>query len=136
MILADSGVFIAAANAKDRHHSACADLVRSRNGHILVSPLVIAEVSFMIGKWGGTSAKAAFLDSFASGSLILATLTPTDISRMAEVLRKYAELDLDAADASIIALAERLRITTIATVDHRDFTVVRPLHTKAFDLVP
>jgi predicted nucleic acid-binding protein len=39
-------------------------------------------------------------------------------------------------DASIIAVAERLNVTTIATLDRRDFTVVRPVHCQAFELIP
>ncbi len=35
-----------------------------------------------------------------------------------------------------MALAERLDVTTIATLDHRDFRVVRPAHTDAFELIP
>jgi uncharacterized protein len=39
-------------------------------------------------------------------------------------------------DASVITIAERLGVTTIATLNHRDFTVVRPRHVDAFELVP
>jgi hypothetical protein len=55
---------------------------------------------------------------------------------MAELVGQYANLDLGAADASVVALAERLGVTTIATVDRRDFSVVRPKHVAAFELVP
>ena len=61
---------------------------------------------------------------------------PADYERMAELVGQYANLDLGAADASIVALAERLGVSTIATVDRRDFSVVRPKHVAAFDLVP
>lgn len=39
-------------------------------------------------------------------------------------------------DARIVAIAERLNVTTIATMNHRDFTVVRPAHCEAFELIP
>ena len=55
---------------------------------------------------------------------------------MAERVGQYANLDLGAADASIVALAERLGVSTIATVDRRDFSIVRPKHIAAFGLVP
>lgn len=47
-----------------------------------------------------------------------------------------ADLPLDLIDASLVAVAERLGLTTIATLDHRDFRVVRPTHCDAFELVP
>ena len=55
---------------------------------------------------------------------------------MAELVWQYRDLPLGAADASIVALAERLAVTAIATVDRRDFRVVRPRHVDEFELVP
>ena len=42
----------------------------------------------------------------------------------------------DIIDASTIAIAERLDQTVIATLDERDFRIVRPAHIDAFDLLP
>lgn len=39
-------------------------------------------------------------------------------------------------DASIVAIAERLGVTQIATLDRRHFGVVRPNHVDAFTLLP
>jgi uncharacterized protein len=55
---------------------------------------------------------------------------------MAELIETYADLRLGTIDASVIATAERLGLTSIATLDHRHFSVVRPRHTKAFTLLP
>jgi len=55
---------------------------------------------------------------------------------MAELVSQYDDLRLGTTDASIIALAERLNITEIATLDRRHFTAVRPCHVEAFTLLP
>jgi predicted nucleic acid-binding protein len=52
---------------------------------------------------------------------------------MAELVERYADLPLGAADASVIAIAERLGASEIATLDRRDFAVVRPRHVKGLD---
>ena len=49
---------------------------------------------------------------------------------MAELVETYADLPLGAIDASVVALAERLGLTTVATLDRRHFTVVRPKHVE------
>ena len=49
-----------------------------------------------------------------------------DYERMAALVEQYATLPLGASDASVIALAERLDITEVATLDLRHFRVVRP----------
>lgn len=46
------------------------------------------------------------------------------------------DLPLGIVDAAVITIAERLRLTAIATLDRRHFTVVRPRHTAAFVLLP
>ncbi len=55
---------------------------------------------------------------------------------MAELIETYADLRLGTVDASVIATAERVSATVIATLDRRHFTIVRPRHVDAFDLVP
>lgn len=55
---------------------------------------------------------------------------------MSELVEQYADLPLGTTDASVIALAERLDINEIATLDRRHFTVVRPRHVDAFTLLP
>jgi predicted nucleic acid-binding protein len=59
-----------------------------------------------------------------------------DLARVAELVRRYADLPLGTVDASVVATAERLGLHEIATVDRRDFTVVRPAHVDAFTLLP
>lgn len=56
--------------------------------------------------------------------------------RMAALVRQYADLKLGGTDAAVIATAERLGITRVATVDRRHFTVVRPKHVASFALLP
>ena len=63
-------------------------------------------------------------------------LTAEDWQRCAELAEQYASLRLDLIDASLVAVAERLGHTRLATLNHRDFTVVRPRHASAFTLLP
>jgi predicted nucleic acid-binding protein len=60
----------------------------------------------------------------------------TDLRRMSELVRQYADRRLGGTDASLVAVAERLGVTTIATMNRRDFDNVRPHHAPAFTIVP
>lgn len=84
----------------------------------------------------GPPAEAAFVTSIATGELTVIELTPADWARCAELIDAYTDLGLGLVDASVIAIAERLGVTTIATMNHRDFAVVRPTHCAAFELIP
>src|ERR1700678_4106292 len=84
--------------------------------------------------WGrehGSPAEAAFLRSFGRRELTLVPLTVADTDRMAALVETYASLRLGGVDASVIAVAERLNVATVATLNRRDFTVVRPRHVQA-----
>jgi predicted nucleic acid-binding protein len=63
-------------------------------------------------------------------------LVDADFARMANLVRQYADLPLGGTDASVVAVAERLKTVDVATIDHRHFTVVRPQHAPAFRLLP
>ena len=63
-------------------------------------------------------------------------LVPDDYDRCLELIETYDYLGLGFVDSSIIAVAERLGQSTLATLNRRDFSVVRPAHRDAFDLVP
>jgi predicted nucleic acid-binding protein len=86
----------------------CTDLLEGHPGPLLVPSPVVAEVCYMVESRVGSAAEAQFLRSLASGELELAELTRSDLARMAEMVKRYADLPLGAADASVIAIAERL----------------------------
>ncbi len=103
---------------------------------LLVPVTVIAEASWQLENNVGVDAEVALLDAVIAGELTVVNLTPNDYVRAVELIRRYADLGLGLVDASVIAIAERLNITTIATLDRRDFAVVRPAHCEAFELLP
>ncbi|MEM9201914.1 MAG: PIN domain-containing protein [Actinomycetota bacterium] len=136
MLLVDTGVFVAAADLDDRHHQRCAALLQTPDGPLVTTALVIVEAGWLIRRQLGTAAEVALYKALAAGGVGVIDLTAADWVRVAGLLETYADIDLDAADASIIAVAERLNQTVIATLDERDFRSVRPSHADAFDLLP
>lgn len=97
---------------------------------------MIVEVCQLLESRQGTHAEAAFLASLGAGELDVITLDPADYTRAAQLVTQYADLQLGAVDAAAIAVAERLRVTEVATLDRRHFSVVRPAHVDAFTLLP
>lgn len=139
MILADAGVLVALLNVDDQYHVECDALWDDHRGPLLVSPLVVAEVCYFLSSRGGPHLEADFLGSFTSGELIMAKLVERDVARMEQLVRQYSDFGktgLGGTDASVIALAERLSIAEIATVDRRHFSVIRPQNIDAFTLLP
>ncbi|MEV5839614.1 PIN domain-containing protein [Nocardia sp. NPDC052112] len=84
----------------------------------------------------GPSAEARFLESIANEEIELVDLTRTDLLRMAELVRKYSDFPLGAVDAAVLAVAERLEVNEVATLDRRHFSAVRTHHSAPLRLLP
>ncbi len=109
----------------DRHHAACLGLLESHPGPLVVPSLVITEVAYLVGSRLGPEAEIRFLGDLASGNLITEPVAPSDWLRIAELVGRYRDLPLGTVDASVVAAAERLETTEVATLDRRHLAVVR-----------
>lgn len=98
--------------------------------------LVITEVVYLLASRLGAEPEVRFLGDLAAGAFAVEPVAPADWMRVAELVARYRDLPLGTVDASVVATAERLGLSDIATVDRRHFTVVRPSHVDAFTLFP
>jgi predicted nucleic acid-binding protein len=94
----------------------------------------MTEVCWMLEDW--PDVEADFLHSVARGTFTLVHLETADLDRMSELVRQYGDFPLGTTDASVVAIAERLGVIQVATIDHRHFRAVRPKHTDALTLLP
>ncbi len=76
------------------------------------------------------------LDEIGRGAYEVEDLLASDYQRVRELLDTYADLRLGFVDAAVLAIVERLRETKLATLDHRHFSLMRPRHVDALDLLP
>lgn len=105
-------------------------------GPLIVPTLVITEVTYLLASRLGPGPEVRFLADLAAGEFIVEAVAAGDWMRIAELVARYHDLPLGTVDASVLATAERLGVSEIATLDHRHFTVVRPAHTTALSLLP
>jgi predicted nucleic acid-binding protein len=135
-IIVDTGVFVSAADSSEPRHRACGQVLENHAGELVVPAPVVPETAWMIESRLGPAAEAAFLRLVTTGEVQVIELDLPVYQRCIELIETYSDLGLGFVDASVVAVAERERITTIATLNHRDFMVVRPDHCRAFELLP
>lgn len=139
MIICDMGPLVAAALSNDKDHAACVDLFTSLHEagtELLIPAPVVAEVGYLLGREAGPRVESLFLRSLADGDFSVVELMATDYARMAALVVTYGDLPLGTTDAAVVAIAERLKLSDVATLDRRHFTVVRPSHVDALTLLP
>lgn len=136
MIVVDTGPLVAVADRDDAHHQACTAWFDACTEPIVVPAPVIVEVCWLLGRRVGPDAESAFLAGFSGGDPRIEPLIASDYQRASQLVATYADLDLGFVDAAVVAVAERFQVETVATINHRDFRVVRPSHRDSFHLVP
>jgi uncharacterized protein len=97
---------------------------------------VIAEAGWLLDRKLGADAEARLCGLVVKGELAVQDLTPPDWERVTELVEQYGDHPLGAVDSSLVAVAERLTLDTMATLDNRHFRAVRPKHVEAFKIVP
>ena len=133
-LVVDSGPLIAAFVVPDRNHRRCAEFLERATRPLVVPTLAITEVAYFVRHY--PPGEHGLATAVARGELVPEPVEPADWDRIAELLERYADLGLGIVDASVVAACERLGVTTLATLDRRHFSVVRPRHCDALELVP
>jgi hypothetical protein len=133
-LLLDTGALYALADADDDWHIRVRDFLKAERQSLLVAVTVIPEAAYLMRKRLGAAVETRFAESLAAGEIAVENLTQRDIARCAELLHIYDFLGF--VDASIVAVAERLKLRALVTTDRRDFARVRPTHVAAFQLLP
>ena len=135
-MIVDTSAILAFFDRDEPDHEALAAVLSQSSEPLVVSPYVIAEVDYLIGTRLGVAAEIAALRELAGGAWDLATLDSADLTSTVPIIERYADYAIGVADAANVVLADRYRTTTIATLDHRHFSVLRPLSGGYFAIVP
>jgi predicted nucleic acid-binding protein len=128
-IIVDTGPLVALFQARDKHHAAARAALESTGALLLTTWPVVTEACHFLGQDG----KRALLTFIRRGGLQLEDLSVEDVPRLDELLARYAQMDF--ADATLVLMAEKTGITTIFTIERRDFEAYRTRSGRRFRLL-
>lgn len=136
MIVADTSAIVAYMNAGDNAHHRVAAWLDALDDDLVTTPLVLAEVDHLVATRGGRTAITALRQDLVAGAYLV-EWWPEAISTAVRIAEQYCDNGVSLADASLVALAERVDTTDIATLDERHFRAMRPLAgASSFRLLP
>jgi len=134
--LVDTSALIAYYDRRSADHAAVVEAFQAAPAPLSLSPLVLAEFDFLITKYAGQQVALAALRELAD-TMHIEEFHGADLRAAADVMSRYADLDIGLTDASIVVLAHRCRTERVLTLDRRHFAVVRPLSdAAAFTVLP
>ena len=134
--IVDTSFLFALADLKDANHQRAVDMAAGMDDLLMLPVTVLPEICYLIDSRLGHAAMRRFIDTVASGDLQVESVSRDDLSRVSEVLDQYADAHVDFVDATIVALAERLKVTRILTLYRRHFELFQPQHCAAFEILP
>ncbi|MFN0162212.1 MAG: type II toxin-antitoxin system VapC family toxin [Burkholderiales bacterium] len=129
-ILADTGPLVALFKKRDPLHRPTVRWIEANAKRLLTTWLVVTEVCHFLDHKG----KLALLRMIERDALTVVDTTAADVAELATVLGKYADHDIDLADASLVLVAERTGATEVVTIDRADFSLFRLSRNRAFTI--
>ena len=135
-LVLDTGPIVALLDASDPEHDRCTAMVADVAEDLVVPAPVLVEVDYWLAKLFGVATWRAFAEDVERGGYRLYRPDERDLVRCAQLESTYESLDLGFVEAAVIVTCERLGETKVATLDHRDFGVVRPHHCQRLTVLP
>ena len=133
-VLIDAGPLVALVDRGDAHHDACLEALKSIRDPLVTVWPAFTEAMYLLGfSWEGQS---ALWEMVETESVKLAPLDYQDAPRLKALMRKYRDLPMDLADAGLVRVAERDKLSRIFTLDRRHFRVYRPAGIGRFSILP
>lgn len=136
MILVDTGILYALVDRDDRWHKRVKDYLGSNSEALFVPVTVLPEICYLLNTYLGQSVEQRFVNSLVQGEIRVENLTNEDFRRALNLLERYSDLNIGFVDASLVAIAERFKVSRLLTTDRRHFSVIRPHHISHFELLP
>ena len=136
MIVADTSGFLAAADASDPRHQDVIAALAKETPPFLLSPLVLAEIDYLVLTRWGVERELVVLDEIVRGAFELAPFDANDLQIARTLIARHEDLEIGLADASIVVLAHRHRTHRVLTLDQGHFRVLRGPGSKPFVILP
>ena len=135
MTLIDAGPLVALIDADEADHEVCRAVLGSLALPLVTTWPAFSEAMYLLSRAGGTSGRQALWSLALSDRLHVPDLSRSAVERSAELMAKYADLSMDLADATLVAVAEERGVRRVFTLDS-DFEIYRLHGRQRFDIVP
>ncbi len=128
--LIDAGPVIALFNKNDKYHHPIKAFLKDYQGILTTTWPVVTEVSYMLSF--NVQTQIDFLTWIKRGGMRVEDIHIKDIERIIALSEKYSDVPMDLADASLVVLAEKLKIKEIITID-TDYYIYRTIHKEMIE---
>lgn len=132
-ILLDTGPLVAVIDSGDQEHRQCVDLWNDMADRCLTTEAVVTEATHLVGRAGAASLP---LELLLAARIPIVPLERAGHEHAVRLMRRYATVPMDYADASLVIVADALRLKTVFTLDRKGFRTYRSGTGSPFVMLP
>jgi uncharacterized protein len=133
--LLDTSFLLAVLDADHIHHAVCVSALKNEPTPLLPA-VVFPELAEVVLHELGAMPFLQFLDAVDAGELTVVPHDGLDLPRTRDLLAQYADSPANYVDCAVVALAERLKVKRIFTLERQLFGQFKPKHCANFEIAP
>ena len=130
----DTGPWVALIDRSESRHAECVQWLKKFSGRLYSTEAVLTEVLYLLNF--STTAQCAALDFVLEAVVEIVPVNTKSLKKVKSMMKKYADLPMDFADATIVCLAIDAGIPNIVTFDRKDFAIYKLPRKKNFTIMP
>jgi len=130
----DTGPWVALIDRSESRHTECVQWLKNFSGRLYSTEAVLTEVLYLLNF--SIIAQCAALDFVLESVVEIVPASIKSLKKTKNLMKKYADLPMDFADATIVCLATDTGMQNIVTFDKKDFAIYKLSKTKSFTIMP
>ena len=130
----DTGPWVALIDRSESRHAECVQWLKDFSGRLYSTEAVLTEVLYLLNF--SIIAQCAALDFILESVVEIVPANTKSLKKTKSLMKKYADLPMDFADATLVCLATDAGIQNIVTFDKKDFAIYKLSKTKSFTIIP
>ena len=130
----DTGPWVALIDRSESRHAECVQWLKNFSGRLYSTEAVLTEVLYLLNF--SIAAQCAALDFVLESVIEIVPANLRSLKKTKTLMKKYADLPMDFADATIVCLAAETGMQNIVTFDRKDFAIYKSPKKKSFMIMP
>jgi len=134
LAILDTGPWVALIDRSESKHTQCVQWLKDFSGRLYSTEAVLTEVLYILNF--SIKAQCAALDFVLDSIVEIVPSNAESLKKTKNLMKKYADLPMDFADATIVCLAAETVMHNIVTFGKKDFAIYRLPKKKTFTIMP
>ena len=119
----DTGPWVALIDRSESKHDMCVQWLKNYSGKLYSTEAVLTEVLYLLNF--SVKAQTAAIDFVLKSVVEIIPSSVESLKKAKNLIKKYSDLPMDYADATIVCLAMDTGVHDIITFDKKDFNIYR-----------